>query len=232
MTPAASAKAMARRTLHISHDYDRYHGYGLLSLPLSGGQLLTFHRATASSIGPPFTSVWQRDVKGRWTCHVDVMPDRAYPRYFGPAMQNVTVGEIDVTWKSDYELGVYVHAARLHIGVRLHATADTRLLTSSIGALPSRLWRNDTMLELLGRGTGAALRAGPLALAGHTPSGHHFRLQPRALWRVEAAAVVCDCCDMGELITLDHNVKLGDYTLTRQALFAIESAEFSRELAP
>src|SRR5512134_2773897 len=116
---------------------DCFEGFGLMALPLSSGHVFAFRRCTASSIGPPYTCVWQRDPEGRWTFHVDVLPDRGCPRYFGPALHGVRVGSIDVMWKSRYELSVHAHAVRLHIALRLRASPVTRLVTSGISAVPA-----------------------------------------------------------------------------------------------
>jgi hypothetical protein len=197
-----------------------------MALPLSSGHVLAFRRCTASSIGPPFTCVWQRDPQGRWTFHVDVVPDRACPRYFGPALHDVRVGCIDVVWKSRCELSVHVHAVRLHMALRLCASPLTRLITSAFNAVPAPVWRSDAALGVLGRGLGLALGVGRLALSGHVPAGHSFRLRPRAVWRVDAAAVLSDGQDLGEMTRLDEPVALRDFTIPQGPLFAAGASAF------
>lgn len=231
-SPALSAKAAERRRLYvIDSTTERFEGYSLMALPLSSGHLLAFHRFTVSSIGPPFSSVWHRDPQGRWTCYMDVVPGRGCPRYFGPAMHDVRVDTIDVVWKGRYELAVYVHAARLHMALRLCASPATRLVTALGRIAPAPLWRHDRSLELLGNAVGRSLGAGAVPFSGDTPAGQRFRLRPRALWRVEAAVVVQNCRDLGEVGVLTERVTLGGYVIPRRPLFTVGATEFGTAIS-
>lgn len=227
-TPTNSAKAAEQRSIVVADGRsERFEGFDLLALPLSSGHVLAFRRRATSSIGPPFTSVWHRDAAGRWTFYVDVVPSRSCPRYFGPALHDVRVDTIDLVWKSGYELSLYVRAARLHLALRLVASTATRCVTAAAQLVPPVLWRADDALAALGRAAGRALGAGPLTLSGRAPAGHTFRLRPRAVWRVEAAAVVLDGRDLGDVVALTERVGLGDFVIPRAALFAVTSAAFS-----
>jgi hypothetical protein len=225
--PAVLAKAAERRRLYVvDASAERFEGYSLMALPLSTGHVLAFHRRATSSIGPPFSSVWHRDPEGRWTFHADVVPSRSCLRYFGPAVHEVREGAIDVVWKSRFDLSVYVHAARLHMALRLCASRATRLVTAASHIVPGPLWQHDGALAAIGGAAGRALGAGAVPLSGRAPAGHAFRLHPRALWRVEAAAVVHDGRDLGEVSELCERVALADYTIPRCALFSVGTTEF------
>jgi hypothetical protein len=205
---------------------DTFAGYGLMSLPLESGHLLALRRFAYSSIGPPYVAVWHRDPAGRWTFHVNVAPHRSCPRYFGPALHDVQTGDIDLVWKGSMELTLFVRHARMHISLRMDNSPATRLLSAAAALVPGSGWQADWLMAAAGGGAGRLLGTAPLALTGRAPSGHHFRMRPRTLWQVGAAAVVLNGRDLGGITRLEQPVRLGDLELPSQALFAAGSALF------
>jgi hypothetical protein len=209
----------------------RLRGYGLLSLALESGDIIMFRRATASSMGPPFTTLWHRDPAGEWRFHVNVAPARSCLRFLGAAPERVRTDDISVVWKSRHELALYLRRARLHLAVRLEASPTMRVLGAAAALVPGTLWRTERVLRAAGTIAGGALRAGPLGLSGRTPTGHAYRVRPRAVWGVAAAAAVLDGRDLGGLHEMDSTAGPAGLVLPRRPLFASEIIDFS-DLAP
>ena len=81
-----------------SEDQERFAGYGVMGVPFTSGDLLAMRRFPASSLGEGYTSVWHQDPQGRWTFYSDVPPQLACPRYFGSAVTEAVVREIEIAW--------------------------------------------------------------------------------------------------------------------------------------
>jgi hypothetical protein len=80
-----------------SGDEERFAGYGVMGVPFTSGDLLATRRFPASSLGQGYTSVWHRDPQARWTFYSDVAPQLPCPRYFGSAVGQTVVREIEIT---------------------------------------------------------------------------------------------------------------------------------------
>ena len=69
-----------------------------MGLPFTSGHILALRRFPASSVGPPFRSVWHRDPSGRWTFFQDVPSVQGCARYFGAAVAEVVAATIEIAW--------------------------------------------------------------------------------------------------------------------------------------
>lgn len=198
-------------------------GYGLMGLTFDSGDVLAFRCFTASSIGPPYRSIWHRRPDGRWVIHTNVEPSRACPRYFGPALDSYDVDDIEISWNGPSEISIAAARSRVHLALRLTATPLTRLIGAASSAAP------DAILQRRGTGSlaGGLLGAGSLSLAGTAPAGHQFLIRPRAVWRVAAAAAVIDGRDAGPVHVLSQQSALGGFLIPKRGLFATGRVTFT-----
>lgn len=224
MNPREAAQRLEQSRRHGGTNVTAEHmtGYGLLGLTFASGHTLAFRRFTASSIGPPYVSIWHRCPDGQWIVHTNVEPDRSCPRYFGPALASFHVDDLEIVWNGPSELSISASRARLYLALRLKTTPLTRALGSAVRLMPDRL------LERRGTGAlaGGMLEAGTISLAGRTPSGHHFIIRPSALWRVAAAAAVIEGRDAGGVTVPAEQMALGDFKIPIRGLFALGRAAF------
>jgi hypothetical protein len=201
-------------------------GYGLLSLTLESGDVISFSRVVASSMGPPYTCVWHRDAAGRWRFHVNIAPSRSCLRFLAPAACDVRVGDISLAWKSRLELSLDIRDARLHVGLRLATDVVMQALGAAAILVPAPIWRSAGALRAIGRGAGALLGTGGLRLAGRSPSGHVYRRRLAGIWGVAAAAAVLDGRDLGPMLDATQPVAVGGFLLPGRQLFAVSSSVF------
>jgi hypothetical protein len=201
-------------------------GYGLLSLTLESGDVISFSRVEASSMGPPYTCVWHRDAAGRWRFHVNIAPSRSCLQFLAPAACDVRVGDISLVWKSRLELSLDIRDARLHVGLRLATDVVMQALGAAAVLVPAPVWRSAGALRAIGRGAGAVLGAGGLRLAGRSPSGHVYRRRLAGIWGVAAAAAVLDGRDLGPMLDATQPVAVGGFLLPGRPLFAVSSSVF------
>lgn len=203
MEPRDAAGALERRRRLEDGTGERFAGYGALGLVFESGHVLACHRFTASSIGPPFASVWHRDPQSRWTVYTNVELNRSWPRDFGSAVHDLRMDDIGVAWLGARELSITARRARLHLALRLATTPLTKLLNVAARITPAALWSNAASLD------------------GRTPAGHAYVIRPRRVWRVEAAAAVLDGRDLGGLIMPAERIALGDLVMPRTPLFGV-----------
>ena len=204
----------------------RFHGYGVMELPLASGHVLGLRRFPASSIGPAYTSVWHRDPLGRWTFYADVAPELSCAHFFGAAISAAVVDRITVTWTGPRSFTVVVDRAGLAWAVHLRATASSRLLNATAGALPETLWRSGRALAALGAVAGRALDLGQLRLSGRTPNGHRFRVAPRRVWLVDASTALLHGETLGRPDGARPQSHPGDFWIPRRGVFAVGQAYF------
>lgn len=205
---------------------ERFVGYGVMSLPFQGGDILAFRRFGASSIGPEYSAIWHRDRAGQWTFYVSVQPSLACPRYFGAAIERTVVTEIEATWVGHDHLVVAAPLARVEWSMRIQSSLATRALSALASITPPSLWRHEPTMRVLGSAAGIALGAGPMRLSGAAPNGQRFRVQPRRLWRIDASAARVEGRELGPLG--GRGAELGDFRLPDTGLFACGSGEFDR----
>jgi hypothetical protein len=131
---------------------ERFAGYGVMGVPFTSGDLLAMRRFPASSLGQGYTSVWHRNPQGRWTFYTDVPPHLACPRYFGSAVSEAVVREIEVTWSSPRDFTISIEEdSGLNWHLSLAETPATRLVNVVCGVLPDALWRKEAVLKPMGK---------------------------------------------------------------------------------
>ena len=205
---------------------ERFVGYGVMSLPFEGGDLLGFRRFGASTIGPAYSAIWHRDRSGEWTFYVSIEPALACPRYFGAAIERVVVTDIEATWVGHDHLVVSAPAPRVEWSMRIQSSLATRAMSFVAGMAPARLWRDEAALGVLGSVASLALGAAPLRLSGFTPNGQRFAVRPRRLWRIAASAASVEGRELGPLG--GSGSQLADFRMPEVGLFACGDAEFDR----
>jgi hypothetical protein len=220
------AEELEERENLFGRPLERFRGYGVMGSPFGSGHVLAFRRMTASSLGPPFTSVWHRDPQGVWTMVVDVDPRRSCPRYFGSAMDRILVRDIDLAWDGPTMLSLEIPDLGLEWGLRLSSDIVTRMLSWSGRILPAVAWRVPAIQSFVAGAGGRALQVGRLSLAGRTPDGYGFVLVPKALFRVEATVAVVGGEDLGPMGSLPNQIRLGDFWVPNDGLFTLGEAGF------
>jgi hypothetical protein len=224
MTPKSVAARMEAHREPGALGGERFSGYGVVGLAFTSGRILGFRRYTASSIGPPFASIWEREPHGNWIIHTNVDPKRSCARYFGAAARDMRADDIEIRWTGPRDVTVTARYARLRLAVRLAATPATAALGAAARLLPRRVWRQRGAAERLAAAAAALLDTGRVTLTGRTPSGHDYYLQPHALWRVEAAAGVLNGSDIGQMVPLADPAALGDFRIPGRGIFAVGDA--------
>jgi hypothetical protein len=227
--PRSAANRLERHR-HIAGDerIERHAGYTLPALSFESGHVLGMLRATASSIGPPYVTIWHRDPRYRWTLHTNVAPARSFLRCFGAALDDVRVDEIALGWRGPNDLSVTLRHARISLALRLGATTLTRLLGIASRSAPRRIWQRERDRALIGAAAGTLLGAGRITLAGTTRTGHRYLIQPRRVWRVRAAACVIDGRDAGAITWPREQQGMGEIMLPARALFAAGVVSFEK----
>lgn len=220
-SPRARAALLERERPLPPGPGERLVGYGVLGLAFDSGDVLAFRRVAASSVGPPFTSLWHRDPEGRWTFYVDVEPSRCCPRWYGPAVERVVVSRIDLRWTGPFSVALAVPGHRCHWSVRLRSTLVTRGLGAVQIFLPSSLRRSAGVMDAVGRVAGPLLGAGTLGLVGRTPNGHAYVTDPVAVWRIDGSAAVVEGRELGSPEPAGRHADLGGYPVPEGGLFVI-----------
>jgi hypothetical protein len=206
---------------------ERFSGYGVMGLPFASGHVLGLRRFPASSVGPGYTSVWHRSPDGRWTFYQDVPPEQACARYFGGAISEAVVRDIDVTWSGDRRFTVAMgDPVDLRWEVSLAATPATRLMNALSRALPELLWRSPMFLRGMGRAASLVLLAGRLGLTGRVPNGQSFVANPRQIWSIGSSTASLRGRDFGSIGPLQSQARLGDFWIPQRGIFAIGGAMF------
>jgi hypothetical protein len=119
---------------------ERFVGYGVMGVPFTSGHLLAMRRFPATSLGEGYTSVWHRDPQRRWTFYTDVPPRLACPRYFGSAITEAVVRDIEIAWRGPQDFPVSIEDdPGLDWRLSLMETPATRLMNAMGGVLPDAL---------------------------------------------------------------------------------------------
>lgn len=195
-----------------------------MGLPFRSGHVLALRRFPATSVGPPYTSVWHRNPAGRWTFRQDVAADVSCPRYFSAAIDRSVRTTIEVVWTGDTTFEV--RADDLLWAVRLAPTPVTRMMNAMAGRLSPRLWADPRVLTTMGRVAGLVMRAGRVSLQGVTPNGQSFQAHPLQIWMVEDTRATLGGLDLGPPGPLDDQARLGDFWLPQRGVFALGRSFF------
>ena len=210
-----------------SGNEERFAGYGVMGVPFTSGDLLAMRRFPASSLGQGYTSVWHRDPQGRWVFYSDVPPQLACPRYFGSAVDEAVVREIEITWSSlrDFTISIEKDSG-LDWHLSLAETPATRLINAVGGVLPDALWRKEAVLKPMGKAASLMLRAGRLGLTGQVPNHQRFIANPMLIWAIQSSTARMGNQDLGSVGTLPVQARLGDFWIPQRGIFAIGRAFF------
>jgi hypothetical protein len=206
---------------------DRFSGYGVTGVTFASGHVLALRRFPASSVGPPFSSVWHRTPAGVWTFYSDVDPSLGCNRYFGGEGRAVE-DEISIDWSGRYGFSVRVHRARIAWAVHLAPTSGTRALSALTGRIPDALWRNRPLRAGLGRATERLLQSGRIALDGMAPSGHCFAMDLHRCWMVDASAARIGDRHLGPTVLPHVQDRLGEFWIPCWGVFLMGGIRFLR----
>jgi hypothetical protein len=210
-----------------SGNEERFVGYGVMGVPFTSGDLLAMRRFPASSLGEGYTSVWHRDPQGRWTIYTDVPPQLSCPRYFGSAVGEAVVREIEIAWTGPRDFTVSIEDdPGLDWHFSLTETPATRLMNAMGGVLPDALWRKEAVLKPMGKAASLVLRAGRLGLAGQVPNRQRFIANPMRIWAIQSSTAKMGEQGLGEVSPLPVQTRLGDFWIPQRGIFAIGRAFF------
>ena len=207
-------------------DEERFTGYGVMGLTFDTGHVLALRRLGSSSVGHGYTSVWHRTPEGIWTFYADVAPGQGCTRYFGSAVHDVRISDVEIDWVGPRSLTVTVPQADLAWSMQLAETRATRALNTAGDLLPSRLWRSRAVLSLMGRIAGWALDVGTVELQGCVPNGQYFMASPRILWSIESSSAVLNGQPLGSPAPLEEQARLGDFWIPNRGIFSFGQAYF------
>ena len=171
--------------------------------------------------------MWHRDPQGRWTFYSDVPPQLACPRYFGSAVGEAVVREIEITWTSPRDFTISIEEdPGLDWHVSLAETPATRLINAVGGVLPDALWRKEAVLKPMEKAASLMLRAGRLGLTGQVPNHQRFIANPMLIWAIQSSTARIGNQDLGSVGPLPVQTRLGDFWISRCGIFAIGRAFF------
>src|SRR5438552_419275 len=123
--PAEYAEEIEREPTLPAGSGERFSGYGVMGLPFRSGHILGLRRFSASSIGPGYRSVWHSAPSGRRIFYQDQPAELACTRYFGPAVDEVREGSIEIAWKGPCSFEVSASRGELTWTLELASTPVT-----------------------------------------------------------------------------------------------------------
>ncbi len=208
-------------------ELERFHGWGVMGLPFASGHLLGLRRWPASSIGPPYTSLWHRAPDGLWTFWSTAEARVSCNRYAGELITHTAQSPIAVSWPGDWTLSVEVEEPSLYWELVLAEPPMARVLNAVAASLPDRLRRAGGLLRVLGPVAGRLLGSGPLGLTGSMPNGQIFSMTPYHVWVARASRATLAGRDLGAPAPLPEQARVGDFRIPQRGLVAVGSAYFS-----
>jgi hypothetical protein len=224
--PATLARAVEREAELPPGPAERFSGYGVMGMPFRSGHVLGLRRFPASSIGPGYRSVWHRDPSGRWTFYQDQPAALACTRYFGAEVEEVREGPVRIDWTGSHRFEVHAGEGALEWEVELTSSPVTRLFNAVGSLLPPRAWRSRSVLAVMSRVAGPALRAGRVRLTGLTPNGQRFVANPLTMWVASGRARIGGF-DLGESGPAPEQAQLRDFAIPQRGLFVLGRAFFT-----
>ncbi len=205
---------------------ERFTGYGIMAQPFASGHLLALRRFAATSIGPPYTSVWHRDPAGRWTFRITGEPLQCCNRYFGSEVDESIQCDIALTWSNAHQLVVTTGDGAIRWTVTLAATPISRVMNASCTLIPSALWRQAFVPAMTGALAGVLLRSGRMTLQGAVPNGQRFLTNPPLIWTVVSTEATLNGEALGPSGPLQLQDHLEDFWLPQRGLFYAGSVGF------
>lgn len=224
--PATLAATVEREAELPPGIAERFSGYGVMGMPFRSGHVLGLRRFPASSIGPGYRSVWHRDPSGRWTFYQDQPATLACHRYFGAEVEEVREGPVRIDWTGSHRFEVHAGDGALEWKVELDSTPVTHLFNAVGSLLPPRAWRSRSVLAVMSRVAGPALRAGRVRLTGLTPNGQRFVANPLTMWVASGRARIGGV-DLGEPGPAPQQAQLRDFAIPQRGLFVLGRAFFT-----
>lgn len=223
--PREIVDALERSAELPGGDDERFVGYGVMGIPFVSGHMLCLRRFPTNSIGKGYTSVWHRNPDGEWIFIQDAPPQRACSRYFGSAVAESLTGEIKIAWESARDFSVTIEGDySLNWQVSLGHTAATQIANAMGQVIPGALWRNRTVLNMVGVVGGLFLGAGRLSLTGKVPNGQRFVSNPRKIWAIASSTAIWCGQDLGKIGAFPVQAKIGDLWLPQRGRFFVGSA--------
>ncbi|MFC9773702.1 MULTISPECIES: hypothetical protein [unclassified Pseudarthrobacter] len=206
---------------------ERFSGYGVMGLPFSSGHVLAMRRFPVTSVGPGYTSVWLRRPSGAWSIYADAPPEQSCARYFGSALESAVQCPVTVAWTGDSNFSVTIgRELELAWHVGLASTPITRAMTLVMSALPAPLLESTGFLKSMSTAAGRMLGAGRLGLAGDVPNGQGFRAKPRRMWFISNSSATVGGEDLGTMLPLTRQTRLGDFWIPQRGIFVIGASSF------
>jgi len=151
----------------------------------------------------------------------------ACPRYFGSALEEALVREIEISWSSPHDFTISIQEApSLEWHLSLAQTPATRLINAVGGVLPDALWRKEAVLKAMGKAASIMLRAGRLRLTGQVPNHQRFIANPMLIWAIQSSTARMGNEDLGSVGPLAVQTRLGDFWIPQRGIFAIGRAFF------
>lgn len=195
-----------------------------MNLPFSSGHLLALRGMPPTSFGP-YVSVWHRSPEGAWSICVDGPAlETACPRYWGPALEQAALTDIDVTWTGPNELSVDVTEPRIEWRISMTSSPFLRGLNAMSGSPPPwalKLRPLVTVQEWIAK---RLVGIGDIRLSFTTPSGHEAIAVPEELFFIDDAEAVLDGCSLGEPVELETSPMINDFPLPTRPTFALAQA--------
>lgn len=205
---------------------ERFNGFGVMGLPFSSGHVLALRRFMVSSVGNGYTSVWHRGPEKSWTFYADVDPWHSCTRYFGQQAVQAFVTPITINWLDDVSFEVAIESASLYWYVRVAATPATMIMNTLGTVLPNRAWKNELVLNIMGKLAGAALGLQKVGLTGVVPNGQHFIANPKIIWAVKQSHATLAGEDLGKPMPLQDQAHLVDFWIPQKGILAFGQAYF------
>lgn len=225
MSPQEYAEAAEADPQLPAGTEERVSGYGIMGVPFSSGHVLGLRRWTASSVGEPFTSIWHRSPDGSWRFHESMVSEAsctvACSRWFGRGAAESVPAEIDLAWTSPTHLHVTTADGRFDWHVELAGTPVTHLMNAMGALMPAPAWKSTTVLKAMGGMASLMLGAGRLGLSGMTANEQEFVANPWRIWRVSDSTAMIDGVDVGRPAPLPEQVRLGDFWIPQEGIFAM-----------
>ncbi len=216
--PRALAETMERRRRLPDSPGEHVTGYGALGLPFESGHVLAFRRVVAASPGSPGISLWHREPSGRWTFYVNVEPRASCARFFGSAVDELVVTDIELAWTGPYTLTLAVPRHRMQWGLRLWQSPATWMTNRLLAGLPGAVWSSPGLLRAMEPAAVRLLGVAGLALTGTLPNGQAFRARPTSLWRVEGSVAVVRGEELGRTRPLAEAPTVGGFPVANGGL--------------
>ena len=225
--PAAYADEIERDATLPAGSGERFFGHGVTGLPFRSGHILGLRCLPASSIGPGYRSVWHRDPTGRWTFYQDQPAELACTRYFGAAVDEVREGPIEIAWTGPRSFEVDAGGRGLAWTVELASTPVTGALNRVASLLPERAWHSPSVLAVMSRAAGLALRAGRVRLTGVAPNGQRFVANPLRIWVARASSARVHGIDLGAMGPAPEQAHLHDFAIPQRGVFVVGRTFFA-----